>query len=124
MLMRTPLAPAANNCSMVCGSRDAGPRVIKIFALLKMSTNLGVCCCGFQSAFDGFVDLRAGRWSKTYQTIDEHAIAIEYERLRNPIAVGKQEGYQFFVGYCERVLNTQLSGEARNSIFVTWTTDV
>ena len=34
--------------------------VIKILALLKVSTNLGVCGCSFQSAFDRFVDLSAG----------------------------------------------------------------
>lgn len=120
--MRTPLAPAASNCSTTCGSRDAGPRVIKILALLKVSTDLG--CCSFQSAFDSFVNSGAGRWTKADQTIDKLALAIEDERLRNSVAVGKQEGYQFFVRYCEWVMNAELSGETGNSIFVTWTTDV
>jgi hypothetical protein len=34
MLMRKPLAPAASNASSVAGSREAGPRVAKILALL------------------------------------------------------------------------------------------
>jgi hypothetical protein len=34
MLMRTPLAPAASNASSVAGSRDAGPSVARILALL------------------------------------------------------------------------------------------
>ena len=34
--MRTPFAPAAINASITDGSRDAGPRVAKIFARLML----------------------------------------------------------------------------------------
>jgi hypothetical protein len=38
MLIRTPFAPAASNASRVAGSREAGPSVASIFALLIVSS--------------------------------------------------------------------------------------
>src|SRR6266850_2181957 len=47
MLMRTPSTPAANMASSICGSRDAGPMVANIFALLKMVLVSITCVSGW-----------------------------------------------------------------------------
>jgi hypothetical protein len=44
MLMRKPLAPAASNASSVAGSREAGPKVAKILALLIFLSEKTVGC--------------------------------------------------------------------------------
>jgi hypothetical protein len=38
--MRTPSIPAINSASITASSREAGPKVAKIFALLKIAVRL------------------------------------------------------------------------------------
>src|SRR4030095_4233891 len=91
MLMRTPLAPAAINCSTVSGSRDAGPSVIKIFARLKSLALLVDVLLSrvLQSCSDRGIEIHACFWSKAGETLHELALTIKHKGLRNRIAVGK-----------------------------------
>src|SRR5918912_2946367 len=99
MLMRTPLAPAAINCSTISGSREAGPRVIIIFARLKVQTCLDeLRNGGLQCVFDRSVENFTRFGGVADEASHELASPIENERLGNCIAVRKQQAYEIFVG--------------------------
>src|SRR4030095_8088961 len=101
MLSRTPFAPAAISCSTISGSREAGPRVIRIFARLISGSR------SLKSSFDRFVDVLTCLWSKADEMFHELALTIKNKRLRNRVRVGKQKGYEIFVRLGERVLNAE-----------------
>jgi hypothetical protein len=95
MFMRTPLAPAEINFSMVSGSRELGPRVISIFAFLKIQP---VCCYvslsrSLQSSCNGLIDNLARAWSKASQTFHEFTLPVENERLGNRVVITHQKNY-------------------------------
>ena len=73
---------------------------------------------------DGAVEIWASVWSEADEALYELALTIENESLRNPIVVAEQEGYQVFIGLCERVLNAEVLCESGNLLFITWSTDV
>jgi hypothetical protein len=43
----------------------------------------------FQSGFDGLVKVLARSWSKAGETLDQLALAIEHERLRDTVVIAK-----------------------------------
>ena len=77
-----------------------------------------------QCGFDGAIETFAGVWSEADQSFGELSLPIENKCLRNGVVVTEEEGCQFFVRRCERILNTKLFRKRGHLYFVVRATDV
>src|SRR5215475_11650573 len=112
MLMRTPLAPAAISFSIISGSREAGPSVIRIFAFLKFEPVLMMLISrSLQSSLDSAVEVGARVRAEANEALHELALAIENECLWNRVLALKQKTHEIFVWASERILNAKLFRE-------------
>ena len=126
MLMRTPFAPAAISCSTISGSREAGPRVISIFAFLKIWT-----CPVDVKELEFAVRFRPpGQFCvpDSFPKPIRRSTSLPWRSKTNVCGIASLSDSRKLTssssGFASGVLNTKLFCEGWDLFFVAWSTNV